>query len=240
MASSFSKVWSNSADVRPNLLASPPLSAHLHVELLGGLGDDLQFVELFDDDEDAFAHLLGQQRQFNIALVLVSVAHDERVALALYGDDGMQFGLRSGLQSEVELASVADDLFHHRLHLVHLDGVDDEVLPLVVVFLLGLLKATGRLLDAVVEDVGEAQQHGRGHIAQRQFVHHVAQVYLRVVFTRRHKDITFLVDTKVRGSPSVDVVKFLGVFYCPLLHLRYFYSIANSCFKLATENFIFS
>ena len=113
----------------------------LHGEASRGLGDEIDLVEFLHDDEDTLAHLLGQQGQFDVAGVLVAVADDKRVALALHGDDGVELGLRPCLKSEVELASVADDLLHHGLHLVHLDGIDDEVLAFVAVFLPGLLKA---------------------------------------------------------------------------------------------------
>ena len=196
-----------------------------HVEPLGGLCDEVYLVELLHHDEDSLAHLLGQQGQLDVAVVLVAIAHDEGVALALHGDDGMELGLGAGLQSQVELAAVADDFLHHRLHLVHFDGVDDEVLPLVAVFLLGLLEAAGRLLDAVVQDVGKPQQDGGGDVAQCEFVHHVAQVYLRVVLTRSDKHIPLLIDTKIRGAPAVDVVELLRILDGPFLH---FFSVIDA------------
>ncbi len=67
------------------------------------LGDGVDLVQLLDDDEDTLAHLLRQQRQFDVALVLVAIAYDQRVALALDGDDGVQFGFGTGLQTKVEL-----------------------------------------------------------------------------------------------------------------------------------------
>ena len=49
----------------------------LHVEFLGSLGDDVDFVEFLHHDEDALAHLLCQQCQFDVTLVFVAVADDE-------------------------------------------------------------------------------------------------------------------------------------------------------------------
>jgi hypothetical protein len=68
--------------------------------------------------------------ELDVALIFVTVADDERVALALNGDHGMQFRLGAGFKTEVELAAMADNLFHYRLHLVHLDRIDDKVLAL--------------------------------------------------------------------------------------------------------------
>ena len=77
----------------------------------------------------------------------------------------MEFRLRASLQSEVELLAVRDNLLNDRLHLVHLDRIDDKVFPLVTIFLLGLLKTAGCLLDAVVEDVWETEQYGSVDVA---------------------------------------------------------------------------
>ncbi len=112
-----------------------------HAQFLGRRGYEVYLVHLLHDDEYAFSHFLGEQRELYVALVFVAVAHYYRVALALHGNHGVQFGLGSAFESEVELASVRDYLLHHGLHLVHLYGIDDEVLALVVVFL-------GRFLEA--------------------------------------------------------------------------------------------
>ena len=117
---------------------------------------------------------------------------------------------------------MGDDLLDHRLHLVHLDGVDHVVLSLVVVLVGCLLEAAPRLFDSVVEDVGEAQQHGSRDIAQRQFVHHLAQVNLRVVLAGCDVDVAFLVNTEVACAPAVDVVELTGIFNGPFLHVGLF------------------
>ena len=190
----------------------------LDIQFFGGLGNDVDFVQFFHHDKDALAHLLCQQGQFDVALVFVAVADDERVALALHGDDRMQFGLASCLQSEVELAAVADDFFHHRLHLVHLDGIDDKVFTLKSVGIRCLFETTPCLFDTVVEDVRKSQQHGRCDVAQCQFVDHVMQVDLCVVFAWGDIHVTLRVDAEVGCSPSPHVVKLLRVFNSPFFH----------------------
>ena len=182
-----------------------------YVQLLSHAGDDIQLVQFLHHDEDLLTHLLCQQRQFDIALVLVTITYDDRVALTLYGDDGMQLGLGTSLYTQVELTSVRDDLFNNRLHLVHLDGIDHVVLTLVIIFLGCFLETAPGLLDTVVQDIGETQQYRGCHIAQRQFIHHLAQVNLRLVLAGRHIDITLVVDTKVTRAPSVDVVQLAGI-----------------------------
>ena len=189
-----------------------------YTQLLCFASDELKLVHLLHDDENLLAHLLSEQRQLDVRLVLVAVADDDGVALALHGDDGMQLRLRAGFQSEVELPAVRDDLLDDRLHLVHLDGIHHIVLSLVVVLLRSLLEAAPRFLDAVVEDVGKAQQHRWCDIAQGEFIHHFAQVNLRLVLTGRHVDVALLVYSEIRSAPTIQVVEFLRVFNRPFLH----------------------
>ena len=77
----------------------------------------------------------------------------------------MEFRLRASLQSEVELLAVRDNLLNDRLHLVHLNRIDDKVFSLVSILFLCLLKTAGCLLDAVVEDVWETEQYGSIDVA---------------------------------------------------------------------------
>ena len=198
---------------------NPYAEVGLNVQLLGGAAYDVKLVQLLHHDEYSLAHLLRQQGQLDVALVLVAVADYERVALALHRDDGVQLGLRAGLEAEVELAPVADNLLDDGLHLVNLDGIDDEVLPLETVFVRRFLETAPRFLNPVVEDVGEAEQHRRGNVPERKFVHHVVKVYLHVVLARGDIHIAALVDAEVGCSPPADVVKLVRVFDSPFLHL---------------------
>ena len=129
--------------------------------------------------------------------------------MALDGNHGVQFWFRAGFQSEVEFASVRDDFLHHRLHLVYLNRIYYEVLGLVIIFFRGFHKAACSLLDTVVENVGKAQQYRRSNITQREFIHHVAQINLRVVLAWRYIHIAFVVNAEVGCSPTVNVVEFL-------------------------------
>ncbi len=167
------------------------------VELLGHIGNQVQLVEFLHHQEDAPPHLLGQQGQLDVFAVFVAVAYDERVVVHVGhvdGQHGVQLGLGSGLEPYLEFLAVTHDFLHHGSHLIHLDGVDHKVLPVVVVLLGCLLEATRYLLDAVVEYVGKSQQYGRGDVARVQVVHHVHQVDGHTVFFGCNGDMTVLVD----------------------------------------------
>ena len=90
--------------------------------------------------------------------------------------DRQQFRLAAGFEAEaVGLADVVDLLDDVAL-LVDLDRVDAAVLALVVVVLDGVLKGLVKLADAVLEDVGEADQHGKLDVALAQLVDQLLQV----------------------------------------------------------------
>jgi hypothetical protein len=166
-----------------------------------------------------FTELLSQHGELDVALVLISVADDERVTLALHGDDGVELRLGTGFKTEIELASVRDDLVDDRLHLVDFDGINDIALPLEIVLFLCLLVALSHLLNAIVENIGEAEQHRRGDIAQGKLVHDITQIDLRVVLARRDIDITLLVYSEIRSTPTINIVQLLGVVDGPFFHL---------------------
>ena len=130
----------------------------------------------------------------------------------------MELGLAACLEAEVVAFAVADDLLHDGPHLVDLDGEDDEVLGLVGILLGSASEALVGLLDAVVEDVGEAQQHGCRDVACGKLIDDVLQIHLHAVLLWCHIDVTFLVDAEIVDSPAFDVVEFLGVFDAPFLH----------------------
>ena len=182
--------------------------------------DEFQLAEFLDDDKDAPSHLLGEQCQFDIALVLVTVADDDGIGVQVghvAGEHGMQFGLTASLQADVELLAVSDNLLDDLSHLVHLDGIDDEVAALVLVFLGSLLETTGNLIDAVIQNVGETQQHGRGHLAGMEFVHHVCQVHGHTTALGRDGNVAILVDGEVLEAPASDVVEFGAILDAPLI-----------------------
>ena len=173
-----------------------------------------------DNDKDAAAHLLCQQGQLDVALVLVSVADDDGVGVQVghvAGQHGVQLGLAAGFKADVELLAMADDFFHHLPHLVHLDGIDDEIGPLVLIFLGRLLKAAGNLVDAVIQDVGETQQHGGRHLAGVQLVFYFGQVHRDTTALGCDRSVTVLVDGEVLEAPASDVVEFGAILDAPFV-----------------------
>ncbi len=199
----FAGIDAEFADVAPGFLPFAAAGAGeldadtdigLHAHLFGEAGDGFQFDEFFHHEVDAAPHFLRQQRQFDVALVLVAVADNHGVVVDVDGKDGMQFRFGAGFQPDVEFVAVADDFLHDGAHLIDFDGVDDEVLRGVAVFFGGGFEAVGYFLDAVVEDVRETQQHGCGNVAHLQLFHQLLQVDGRASGFRCHGNVAFLVD----------------------------------------------
>ena len=132
----------------------------------------------------------------------------------------MKFGLGTTLETEVVLLAVGDDFLHDGAHLIDLDGIDDEVLAAVVVFLLGTFKTIGGFLNAIVEDVGETEQNGGGDVALGEFVDQLAEVDADVVLARTDVGVTAFVDTEIVHTPAFDIVQFFGVFNTPFSHRK--------------------
>ena len=72
----------------------------------------------------------------------------------------MQFRFRTRLQSEIEFLSVADNLLHHRAHLVDLNRIDNKVLRLITVFFGCLFKAGRHLFNTIIQNIRKTHQRG--------------------------------------------------------------------------------
>ena len=165
-----------------------------HTDPLCKAGNQVQFVELFHNEKYSASHLLRQQSQLHIVLVLVSIADNEIVLIDIRSEHSVQLRLRAGLQPDVEFLAVAHDFVDHLTHLVHLYRIDDKVLRAIFIFLCGLLEASRNLLDAIVEDIGETQQHRSGNVTNLQLVHQFFQIDGCTTFTRSHLNVTIVVD----------------------------------------------
>ena len=134
----------------------------------------------------------------------------------------MQFRFRTRLQSEIEFLSVADNLFYHRTHLVDLNGIDDKILGFITVLFGSLFKTGRHLFNTVVQNIRETQQHGRCHIPQLQLVNQFLQVDGHSISPRCNNNMTCVINTKVRSTPTRNVVEFFRIFNTPLSHFLLF------------------
>ena len=165
-----------------------------HAEAFGDGGNQAQFVQFLDDDKNAPPHFVGEQSQFDIVFVFISVANDQVFFVDARGKHGMQFGFGSGFKPDVEFFPVRHDFFHHLPHLVYFYGVNDKILRIVFIFVGRFTETARYFFDPIVEDVGETKQHGRRDVAHLQFVHQIFQIDRCISFARGHLNVSFLVD----------------------------------------------
>ena len=169
-----STVATISAVVRPNFERSPADSIHLpapfgretgayaehrpDLELAGAGEDGLELAHAIHDDDDLAAELLRQHGGLDVGAVFVAVAEDQRLGVVLQRQRDQQLGLGAGLDAEVRRPAVLDQLLDDVTLLVDLDRVDAAVGALVLVLDDRLLERPGELLDAGLQDVGEADR----------------------------------------------------------------------------------
>ena len=190
-----------------------------HADTAGKFHHQMEFVHLLDDDENLLAHLLREEGELDKILVLVAVADDEGVGIVHIGKHRVEFGLGTGLETDVELFAVAHHLFKDRALLVHLDGENAVVTALEAVFLAGLVEALVNLLDAAVQDIREAEQHRSGDVAERKFLHQVVQVDVRAAFLEWvNCRVALLVDVEEVHAPTLDIVQVTGIVNAPFFH----------------------
>lgn len=171
-SSSMPRASSSSDELSPNLLWSPPLSAHLPEPALESLmrmpilGRTPRRSDISAISRSSFSFpppgicgvpFLGQQCQFDIALVLVSVADYQGVGIGVGGQYRVQLRLGTGFETDVEFGAIAHNFFHDLAHLIYLNGVDHIVLRRVSVARGSFAEAVRNLFDAVVQDIREAQ-----------------------------------------------------------------------------------
>ena len=187
------------ADVRP------------HADLFGVLEDQVELGVFLDDRDDVPADLLRQHGQLDELGVLEAVADDRRVVVGERGD-GDQLGLRARFEPEVERPAEVEDLFDDLPLLVHLDGVDADVLAGVFVLGDGRLKGVVNVLQPVLQDVAEANQRRQADAAKLEMIDQLLQIDRPARLLRRMDlDVAVLADGEVSLPPAGDLVHLSGI-----------------------------
>ena len=187
----------------------------LDLEVGGFFDHQLNFGLFLDHDEHVVTQLLAHQRQADEFAVLVTVA-DDGPAFRRQGQHGQQFRLGAGFQANGHVLG-GDDVFDHRLLLVHLDRVQRGVFALVFQTLDVRIERTGQLAHAVLQDVGETHQQRQGQAAFAQLVDLLVQVDRRAFrAVRTNFNATGIIDREIPGPPMTNPVNTAAVRNCPL------------------------
>jgi hypothetical protein len=101
----------------------------LDVHLLGDADDRAHLGELLGDEDHLLAQLAPDERGADEAVVLVAVAHDERLVVGVHRERGEHLGLATRPRCRSGRAARVEDLLHHLAELVHLDREHPAVAP---------------------------------------------------------------------------------------------------------------
>ena len=137
----------------------------------------------------------------------------QMIGVSLLGQrrHGQQLRLAAGLEAEAVLLAEVQHFLDDLALLVHLDRVDAAVAALVLVLGDRALEGVVNLAEAVLEDVGEADQDRRAQAAQLQPVDQPLQVdAARRVLGRMDLQVPVLVDREVALAPAGHVVELGG------------------------------
>ena len=207
---------------RPNLDFSPPVCSHLPRPVLARrtrmpmvgftpisarfLEQQVELVELLHHHVDAVAELLADQCEPQVLAVLVAVADDDGAGRR-EGQHRHEFRLAAGLEADA-VGAVLEDVLHHGLLLVHLDGVNRRVAALVLVVLLAWSKARVHAAHPVAQDVAEAEQHRQVEAPLAHLAGEAVQVHAAVFAAARgkHHHVAFGVDVEITVAPAQHVV----------------------------------
>ena len=202
------------AGLRPAAAAlGAQLDAHpafgLHAHLLRDLQQHVELADLLDDDEHLVTEPLAHEGEPHELFVLVAVADDEMVGALPQREHGLQLRLRSALETNPGRLAELDDLLHHVPLLVDLDRIHRGVAAGVRELLHRAVELRVERLDPRAEDVGESQQHRKGHALRFQVDRELEQVEraIRMVLVGPDDDVSLLVDVEESVAPALDVVQ---------------------------------
>ena len=187
-----------------------------HAERLRVRQNQIQLAYFFDHGNDGAAQPLGEQCHADEVVVLESVAYDRRFGFG-HGDHGEQFRLAASFDTVSETSSVSEDLLDDLALLVHFDRKYASVaLPIVVIF-----NRSGetlvQVLQPVLEDPVETDQHGKVQASLDQSIDERFQVdALLLIAFRRHHQVSGIGNVEISVAPARDFVQRGRIFHGPM------------------------
>ena len=157
---------------------------------------------------------LGRQdHRFDELVVLEAVADDRRVVVIDDRHHREQFRLAAGFEAEAIFLAEAVNLLDDVPLLVHLDRIDAAILAFVLVLGDGVGESLVNLADAMLEDVGEANQAGKLDVALAKLIDEFFQIDRRLgeVAVRMDGDMALVVDGEIAVAPVADAIELGGI-----------------------------
>ena len=171
------------------------------------LEDEVELGVLFNHRDDFPPDLLGKHGHLDVLVVLEAVADDGRIVVG-HGHHGHELGLGAGFQAEAKRLAELENLFHNLALLVDLDGVDAAIAALVVVLVDGGLEGGMDLAQAVLEDIGKADQDGKVDATEDEGIDQFFQINgAGGILFGANDHVAGIVDREIAFAPTCDIVK---------------------------------
>ena len=167
-----------------------------------------QFLNLLHHHDDFLPQLAPQQAVLDEERILVAVANDQALRVAVHRQRGDQLRLAPRLDSKMKRAPRVRDLLHHLAQLVHLDREHPAIGILVARFRDGGGERLVDRLHPVAQEILEAQDQRKSEPAGFGVLDDVHHIDFRGGIPRgQDLNIALFVDRKIARSPAIDIVE---------------------------------
>ena len=185
----------------------PDSDVRFDSHFLGNPDRLLQLLDFLDHDDDRFAEPPAEHGRADVSAILVAVADDQTLQVLVHGEGGDQFRFRPGLEAKMKLLARVHDLFDDFAQLVDLDRKNAAVVVLVTEFAHRALEGAVDRMDAVTQEILEADDEGKPEPARARFVHDFENVDRAAVFLERaNLGVAGGVDGEIASAPALDVI----------------------------------
>ena len=206
----------------------------LHAKLFRHRNDLPQLLQLLNDHDDLFAELDAEQRHLDEVAVLVAVAYNQVADFILQRQPGEQFRLAADFQPEIIRLARVENFLHHFAELVHLHRKHAAIPALVAGLGDGTAERLIDGLDAMPQNILEADQQRKFQPARLGLLDYVRDVHRRArVLQRLGDDVAGVVDVKILRAPALDVVKRRAPLRCPTAARWRRLNCSFQCFRRA-------
>ena len=164
----------------------------------------LQLLQLLHHHDDLLAQLDAHEGHADENGVLVTVANNQAVLLALQGQAGEQLRLAAHFQPELVRFARVQYLLHHFPQLVDLDGKNAAVFVLIIELGNGRRESLVDRLHPVAQNVLEADEHGKFQSAPLRLLDDIGHIHHRAIFAQGHgDDVPGIIDVEILRAPPV-------------------------------------
>ena len=177
-------------------------------QALAGFNNPVDFVRLFDHYHRLASQASRQDCGLDVEPILVAVADQQGLGVVQQRERDQQLCFAARLKPEVPALAAAHQLLHDVALLVALHWKDALIPAGVAVLRDSALKGGVEPLQAVFEDVVEANQQRQSQVAAFQLRHQIHQIQAAAAIPLGlNADVSAPIDGEVRIAPAVKAIQ---------------------------------